>query len=105
MINHSDVMHQYKEANNAMKEDEEAQRLIRAFSHMKDQYDDVQRFGHYHLDYQTNMKEVRSAKRQIDLHHTVEAFKVQERNLLPFIAEISECIAGCASEHMMVTKY
>ncbi|HLR22860.1 MAG TPA: YlbF family regulator [Pseudogracilibacillus sp.] len=104
MINHSDVMHQYKEANNAMKEDEEAQRLIRAFSHMKDQYDDVQRFGHYHPDYHTIMKEVRSAKRQMDMHHTVAAFKVQERNLQRFLDEISECIAGSASEHIMVPK-
>src|SRR5699024_9437226 len=104
MINHSDVLHPYKEANNAMKVDEEAQRLMRAFSHMKDQYDFVQRIGHYHADYHTFMKEVRSAKRQMNMHHTVAGFKVQERNLQRFLDEISECIAGSAREHIMVPK-
>src|SRR5699024_12567309 len=99
MINHSDVMHQYKEANNAMKEDEEAQRLIRAFSHMKDQYDDVRRFGHYHPDYHTNMTEVRSTKRQMDMHDTVAALKRQERKTQRFSNKISERIADRASEH------
>src|SRR5699024_6194594 len=69
---------------------------------MKHKYDDVQRFGHYHPDYHTIMKEVRSARRQMDMHHTVAAFKVQERNLQRFLDEISECIAGSASEHIMV---
>lgn len=104
MINHSEIMQQYEEANNALKQDEEAQRLIRAFLHMKDHYDDVQRFGHYHPDYHTIMKEVRSAKRQMDMHQAVAAFKVQERYLQRFLDEISECIAGSVSEHIMVPK-
>lgn len=104
MIIRSDVMRDYYNASNRLQKDEEAQRLIQAFLHMKDHYDDVQRFGHYHPDYHKIMKEVRSTKRKMDMHETVATFKVTERNLQRFLDEISDYIAKSVSEHIMVPK-
>lgn len=104
MILQSEQVEEYRRAYYTLKQDEEAQRLIKAFSHMKEDYEDVQRFGHYHPDYHTIMKDVRSAKRKMDLNPLVSAFKIEERKLQQFLDDISECIARSASEHIMVPK-
>jgi|SRR5699024_9143378 len=104
MILKSEEVAEYRQAYYTLENDKEAQRLIKAFSHMKDHYDDVQRFGHYHPDYHTIMKEVRSAKRKMDMHHSVSKFKIEERKLQRFLDDISETIARSVSEHIMVPK-
>lgn len=104
MIIDSESMHNYERAYNDLQNDEEAQALIRDFLHMKDLYEDVQRFGHYHPDYQEIMKNVRSSKRKMDMHWSVSAFKIEERNFQRFLDEISESIARSASENVMVPK-
>src|SRR5690625_3310963 len=71
---------------------------------MKDQYEDVQRFGRYHPDYQEIMKNIRSSKRKMDMNEFVAAFKVAERNLQRFLDEISEYIARSVSDTIMVPK-
>src|SRR5699024_8407287 len=104
LILQSEVIEEYRRAYYTLENDKEAQRLIKAFSNMKDHYEDVQRFGHYHPDYHTIMKEVRSSKRKMDMHPTVSAFKIEERKLQRFLDDISETIARSVSEHIMVPK-
>jgi len=104
MIANSDVMENYRVAYHSLKEDDEAQRLIKSFLRMKDQYEDVQRFGRYHPDYQEIMKNIRSSKRKMDMNEFVAAFKVAERNLQRFLDEISEYIARSVSDTIMVPK-
>lgn len=104
MIIQSEVMQAYKHARSELHEDEEAQALIRDFNTIKLDYEDVQRFGRYHPDYNEIMKKVRSAKRKMDMHDKVAAFKIAERNLQKLLDEISEIIAHSVSEHIMVPK-
>lgn len=104
MIIASDVMNEYQNAYNTLQNDKEAQQLIRTFNRMKDHYEDVQRFGRYHPDYNEIMKNVRSAKRKMDMNSSVAAFKIAERNLQSFLDEISEQIAHSVSEHIIVPK-
>lgn len=104
MIIQSENMHEYKLAYDILHNDEEAQRLIKAFLNRKEQYEDVQRFGHYHPDYHDIMKNVRSAKRQMDMHQSVAAFKIAERNLQRFLDDISDYIAKSVSNNIMVPK-
>lgn len=93
MVLQSDVMKNYEASRRQLEEDEEAQKLIQAFANTKDHYDDVQRFGRYHPDFNVIMKEVRMKKRAMDMHETVAAFKVAERNLQKLLDEISQHIA------------
>lgn len=103
-ITQSDIVQKYNEAKHAMETDEDAQTYIKDFESMKDQYEDVQRFGMYHPDYYEIMRTVRSAKRKMDMHEKVAAFKIAERQLQQFLDEISEIIARSTSEHIMVPK-
>lgn len=104
MIMQSDTMHDYIYKRNALNEDEEAQELIQSFNRLKSHYEDVQRFGRYHPDYNQIMRDVRSAKRKMDMHESVAAFKIAERQLQKLLDEISEQIAASASDQIMVPK-
>ena len=102
MVLQSEVMEDYIEKKTALDEDKEAQQLIKAFTNIKDHYDDIQRFGRYHPDYQEIMRNVRQSKRAMDMHHTVAEFKIAERNLQSLLDEISQYIAGSVSDQIKV---
>lgn len=102
LILHSDMMNIYNERKLALENDEEAQSLIRAFEQIKDDYEDVQRFGMYHPDYYDIMKTVRSVKRKMDMNDKVASFKIAERQLQQFLDEISKTLAHSVSEQIMV---
>lgn len=104
MINQSEVMRAYQKANNDLLMNEQAQSLIKNFSNIKEQYEDVQRFGHYHPDYHEIMKNVRSTKRKMDMDPYVAAFKLAERNLQRFLDDVSVYIAESVSEQVMVPR-
>src|SRR5690625_1791869 len=104
MILQSDVMNEYKDSWTALENDEPAQRLIKAFTDIKIHYDDVQRFGRYHPDYNVIMKNLRSTKREMDMNEKVANFKVAERNLQRFLDSISEIVAKSVSDNIKVPK-
>lgn len=104
MILQSDVMEEYSNSQNALNEDKESQRLIKAFADIKDQYEDVQRFGRYHPDYSTIMKKVRSTKREMDMNDKVAAFKIAERNLQKLLDEISQNVAMSVGDEIKAPK-
>jgi len=104
MILQSDIMNDYKEAYRTLHNDKEAQRLIGEFTNIKEHYEDVQRFGRYHPDYNEIMRNVRSTKRKMDMHESVAAFKIAERQLQRFLDDISDHIAKSVSEHIIVPK-
>lgn len=104
IILESEVVHEYIQARKRMNEDEVAKRLINEFNASKVYYEDVQRFGRYHPDYNKIMKEVRSKKREMDLNEHVAKFKIAERNLQKLLDDISEIIAHSVSTSIIVPK-
>lgn len=104
MILQSDVMEAYKESRKVLKENKESQQLIKAFTDVKTHYEDVQRFGRYHPDYNEIMKNVRSVKRAMDMNENVALFKVAERNLQKLLDDISEYIATSVSADIKAPK-
>lgn len=104
MVLQSDVMEDYYNARQAMEDDDEAQQLIKAFNDIKSHYEDVQRFGRYHPDYNQIMKQVRSTKRAMDMHETVAAYKIAERNLQKLLDEISQYVAESISADIKAPK-
>src|SRR5690625_656670 len=99
-----EVVKQYKQAKYDLQKDEYAQQLIRDFVATKEDYDDVQRFGRYHPDYNQIMKRVRATKRKMDLNDKVAIYKIAERNLQNLLDEVSEQIALSVSEQIKVPK-
>ena len=67
MILSSQAAQNLRQAYKAVYEDAELSIQIKTFQRLKDQYEDVQRFGKYHPDYNTIMKKIRTEKRQLDL--------------------------------------
>lgn len=104
MVLNSEVVEAYNDSRNAVNEDQEAQRLITAFNDIKSHYEDVQRFGRYHPDYNEIMKKVRTAKREMDMNDKVAAFKIAERNLQKLLDEISGYVAFSVSDDIKAPK-
>lgn len=100
MVMDSEIMKAYENAQIALNKDDEAQQLITAFINIKDHYEDIQRFGRYHPDYNEIMKKVRMIKRDMDMNDKVAAFKIAERNIQKLLDEISQFIAASASEQI-----
>ena len=46
---------------------------INRFTKLKDQYEEVQRFGKYHPDYSVVMKDIRVTKRKLDMVDEIAA--------------------------------
>lgn len=104
IILQSEVMVNYEKARVEMNNDEEAQKLIKAFNDIKDSYEEVERFGRYHPDYNKIMKNVRMTKREMDMNEKVAQFKIAERNLQRLLDDVSEIIAYSVSEQIKVPK-
>ena len=89
-------------AKQAVYEDIELSAQIMAFQRLKDQYEDVQRFGKYHPDYNTIMKKIRTEKRRIDMIEQIATLKVAENDFQDLLDEISMIIGRSVSEAVKV---
>lgn len=104
MILESEDVEAYNRSRTALNNDQEAQQFIKDFQHIKFHYDDVQRFGTYHPDYNEIMKNVRATKRKMDMNDKVATFKIAERNLQKLLDDISEMFASSVSEEIKAPK-
>lgn len=104
IIQSSNEMNLYIEKEQALKFNKEAQSLIAEFNRMKEQYDEAQRFGTYHPDYNKIMQRVRSSKRKMDMNEYVASFKIAERNLQNLLDEVSKIIASSVSSSIIVPE-
>jgi len=102
MILQSEEAEHYRNCFKRLQQDEEAQQIIAHFTKVKEQYEDVQRFGKYHPDYRTISKEMREVKRKLDLHGTVVDFKKAETAIQSILDEISIEIGQAVSAYIKV---
>ena len=102
MILSSEPAKTLREAYHAVYSDEQLVKAIHAFGRMKEQYEDVQRFGKYHPDYHTIMKSIRQRKRELDLNDQVSALRIAENDFQDLLDEISLLIGKTVSEAVKV---
>ncbi|WEC93012.1 YlbF family regulator [Bacillus velezensis] len=102
MILQSETAENYRDCYKRLREDEEAGRIIRSFMSVKEQYEDVQRFGKYHPDYREISHKMREMKRELDLNDKVAEFKKAETELQSLLDEISIELGTAVSEHVKV---
>src|SRR5690625_5321992 len=105
LIKNSNELNIYKEREHILQINQEAQNLIKDFNKIKKRYDEAQRFGTYHPDYNKIMKQVRSTKRKMDMNEHVAAFKIEERNLQNLLDEVSIIIETSYSSFILVNVY
>ena len=75
---------------------------IKEFNKMKEHYEDVQRFGKYHPDYQIIMKKIREQKRAIDLNEKVAKLKIAENDFQDLLDQVSLIVGKSVSEAVKV---
>ncbi|MFC7784492.1 MULTISPECIES: YlbF family regulator [unclassified Rossellomorea] len=98
----SDVAENYRKSLYKLRNNSETQRKIQTFSRMKESYEEVQRFGRYHPDYKTIMKEIREVKREMDLDENVAEFRRVENELQDLLDQVSLLIGHSVSKNVKV---
>ncbi|MEI5906048.1 YlbF family regulator [Bacillus spongiae] len=93
---------EYRSCYQRLKNSATSQEKINEFTKLKELYEEVQRFGRYHPDYQRVMKEIRRVKRIMDLDEHVANYRKAENDLQDLLDEVSVLIGGSVSEHIKV---
>ncbi|MED1202192.1 YlbF family regulator [Heyndrickxia acidicola] len=102
MVLQSEEAEEYRRFYYKLKNNTQSQIRISKFVKLKEQYEDVQRFGRYHPDYSLINKEVREAKREMDLDENVAGFRRAETALQSMLDEISRIVGQAVSEQIKV---
>jgi cell fate (sporulation/competence/biofilm development) regulator YlbF (YheA/YmcA/DUF963 family) len=101
-ILNSDVAENYRKSLYKLRNNNETQRKIQIFTRMKESYEEVQRFGRYHPDYKTVMKEIRELKRDMDMDDNVAEFRRAENELQDLLDKVSQIIGYSVSKNVKV---
>lgn len=102
MLLSSEIIQEYRRANHAVYSNESLAKLIYDFTNMKERYEEVQRFGRYHPDYKTIMKDIRIQKRELDMNELVAALRLAENDVQNLLNEVSALIARSVSDSVKV---
>ncbi|PIC65731.1 regulator [Sporosarcina sp. P13] len=102
MLLRSEVVKIYRDAYDRVYSDADLRKEILTFTKMKEQYEDVQRFGRYHPDYKVIMKEIRLQKRALDLREEVAALRLAENDVQALLDDIGRIIGLSVSDAVKV---
>ncbi len=102
MILHSNQVNALRAARAEVYKDASLVEQIHEFNKMKEHYEDVQRFGKYHPDYQIIMKKIREQKRAIDLNEKVAKLKLAENDFQDLLDQVSLIVGKSVSEAVKV---
>lgn len=98
----SRLYQEYREAEQALADNDEAHLLYQAFLKSKDKYDEIMRFGKYHPDYQHVMLDTRKRKRAYEMLPVVMDHKQKEVALQELIDQVIVKIAYAVSENVKI---
>ena len=101
-INSSAEVAEYLYWKQQLEQDPEAQALIKLFAKKKELFEECQRFGRYHPDYNRAREEVEKVREQLDRLEVVRNFKRAEETLDEILHEVSTIIAHAVSEQIIV---
>ncbi|CEG22373.1 hypothetical protein BN1080_01299 [Planococcus massiliensis] len=102
MILQSEQAEIYRNAYNSVYSDKDLAAEIHAFARLKEQYEEVQRFGKYHPDYQRVMKQIRVDKRRLDLNEQIAELRLAENDLQDLMDQVSFIIGRSVSEAVKI---
>ena len=98
----SEVVEKYNKARETVYSDQQLVKSIKEFTYLKERYEEVQRFGRYHPDYSTVMKDIRLKKRALDLNEHVAALRVAENDVQQLFDEVGMIIGKSVSQSVKV---
>ncbi|MBA4492915.1 YlbF family regulator [Paenactinomyces guangxiensis] len=101
-INESEEVQAYLNLRKKLKEDPEAQKLIREFQKLKERYEEAQRFGIFHPNYHESKNQAESFLKQMRAHPVIGSFLEAEEKLDHLLYQVSSMIARSVSESVKV---
>lgn len=102
MILQSEQADLYREAYDSVYNDKNLANEIHAFARLKEQYEEVQRFGKYHPEYSRVMKQIRVDKRRLDLNEKVANLRLMENELQDLMDQVSFILGRSVSEAVKI---
>lgn len=102
LIKDSVEVHNYIISKQALEGDSEAQALLKEFQKKKDFYEECQKYGIFHPDYQASKQAVQEFQLKLDNVASIQQFKKAEKELDELLLEISETLAYSVSETIKV---
>lgn len=102
MILKSEQADLYREAYASVYNDKSLSDEIHAFARLKDQYEEVQRFGKYHPEYSRVMKQIRVDKRRLDLNEKIANLRLMENELQDLMDQVSFILGRSVSEAVKI---
>lgn len=102
MILQSEQADLYRAAYASVYNDKNLADEIQAFARLKDQYEEVQRFGKYHPEYSRVMKQIRVDKRRLDLNEKVANLRLAENELQDVMDQVSFILGRSVSEAVKI---
>ena len=102
MILQSEQADLYRAAYASVYNDKNLAAEIQAFARLKEQYEEVQRFGKYHPEYSRVMKQIRVDKRRLDLNEKVANLRLVENELQDLMDQVSFIIGRSVSEAVKI---
>lgn len=102
MILQSEQADLYRTAYDSVYNDKNLADEIYAFARLKEQYEEVQRFGKYHPEYSRVMKQIRVDKRRLDLNEKVANLRLVENELQDLMDQVSFIIGRSVSEAVKI---
>ncbi|WP_414056037.1 YlbF family regulator [Macrococcus equi] len=102
MLLNSEAYLQYKQLYIELEDNAEVQQLKKDLIKLKGKYDEVNRFGRYHPDYQKVMLETRRKKKEYEMHPEVAHLKQLEMNLQTLLDEVIVIVTQHISTNIKV---
>ena len=102
MILQSEQAELYRAAYDSVYKDKSLADEIQAFARLKEQYEEVQRFGKYHPEYSRVMKQIRVDKRRLDLNEKVGDLRLAENELQDLMDQVSFILGRSVSEAVKI---
>ena len=102
MLLSSEIVNDYRKAHEDVYSDTGLVKAIQEFTEMKERYEEVQRFGKYHPDYNIVMKSIRIQKRELDLNERVAELRIAENEVQYLLDEIGSILARSVSDAVKV---
>lgn len=102
MILQSEQADLYRAAYASVYNDKNLADEIQAFARLKEQYEEVQRFGKYHPEYSRVMKQIRVDKRRLDLNEKVAHLRLTENELQDLMDQVSFILGRSVSEAVKI---
>jgi cell fate (sporulation/competence/biofilm development) regulator YlbF (YheA/YmcA/DUF963 family) len=96
-INGSVEVAEYLQAKHEMEHDDSVKEIVRSFAKKKELFEECERFGHFHPDYNSAMEQVQQVQQQMEQNQVWSRFNQAEHKLDDLLYTVSKTIAHSVS--------